>query len=112
LNEEQIARSRETIAEIQAHLGKHSYAVRNDGALVELRFLLGYLKVHDRYIAEKAGQIEDLAVEFWSARKHHRYPGGPSEILARIDDLLGRIENQLQQREQRIRDGATRSHPA
>ena len=110
LNKEQIARSRETITEIRAHLKKHAFAVRNDRALDELRFLLNQLKPHDTYIAEKCGQIQDLAADFWSARKHHRYHGGPSEILARIGNLFDRIENQLDQRERILRDGEARSN--
>lgn len=99
MNAEQIARSRETLAEVRAHLKKNAFAVADAEALARLRFMLGYLKPHDHYIAEKCGQIEDLAAHFWSARKHHRYPGGPVEILARIDELLGRIETQLRRHE-------------
>lgn len=98
LNSEQIARSRVTLSEIREHLKKNAYAVRDDRALAQLRFSLNLLKPHDHYIAEKCGDIETLAVDFWSTRKHQRYRGGPPEILARIDDLLDRIENQLNHR--------------
>jgi hypothetical protein len=102
MNSEQIARSRQILTEIRVHLKKNAYAVRDDRALDQLRFSLNLLKAHDHYIAEKCGDIESLAADFWSARKHQRYRGGPPEILAKIDDLLGRIENQLVRREQAI----------
>lgn len=106
MNSEQIARSRETLTEIREHFKKNAYPVRDDHALARLRFLLNHLKPHDSYIAEKCGEIEDLAAYFWSARKHQRYHGGPPEILARIGNLLDRIENQLERREQVIQSRA------
>jgi hypothetical protein len=51
---------------------------------------------YDDYIAEKAGEIADLAKIYYSARRHTKYRGGAEEIYSRIvNDLTNRIRQRL-----------------
>lgn len=81
--------------EIAKLLDENRVAVPNESAVRTLRFLAGQVRAWDSYAGEKAARIVDLAVIYYSARRHERYPGGPSMLYTEMSfDLLERIRGQ------------------
>lgn len=82
-------------AEIEAELNKQSVPGPNDFIPRRIQFLAAQLSGRDRYAAEKAYRIADLAGTFYSARKHSKYPGGHDALWTEMTySLLGRIKDQ------------------
>jgi hypothetical protein len=72
----------------------------NPGALARVRMLCIRMKGHDNYINEKAGNIESRAAQYFSARKHANYQGGP---FALRDEITGRLLNSVRQQVEVLR---------
>lgn len=77
--------------ELEEFFSKNSIPMANDPALRRIKFMCARLADYDHYVGEKAGEIAELAGILFSARRHQKFPGGPSAIDDRIHDLLGRI---------------------
>jgi hypothetical protein len=87
-------------AQIEAALNGQPYAAANASIPRRVRFLAAQLSGRDHYAAEKAYRIAELAQQFYSARKHAKYPGGAEALWAEMThDLLGRIRSQARSRE-------------
>lgn len=87
-------------SEIESALNEQDFASPNDHIPKRVRFLAAQLSGHDRYAAEKAYKIAELASIFYSARKHAKYRGGPEALWAEMTfDLLGRIRSQASARQ-------------
>lgn len=81
--------------EIEAVLNEGQIPTPNLVIPKRIRFLAAQIAAHDRYSAEKAYRIAELADIFYSARKHSKYPGGHTALWHEMTcDLLGRIRNQ------------------
>lgn len=77
---------------IEGYFKENAFPVSNEPVLRRIRFMCGQIGGLDRDVAEKAGDIANLASIFFSARKHREYPGGAEEICNRIIyELLPRI---------------------
>lgn len=71
---------------------ENAFPVPNEPVLRCIKFMCGQIGALDRDVAEKAGDIANLASLFFSARKHRAYSGGSEEIYNRIVyELLPRI---------------------
>jgi hypothetical protein len=82
--------------ELQAYI-EHQLPVANPAALAKVRNLCIRMKGADHYINEKAGNIESLAGQYFSARKHAKYPGGAFNLRDEIvHRLLPRIRMQVE----------------
>lgn len=66
----------------------------NPAALNTVRMLCIRMKGRDSYITSKAGEIESRAAQYFSARKHASYPGGP---FALREEITGRLLNSIRQ---------------
>lgn len=87
-------------AEIESALNEQDYASPNEYIPKRIRFLAAQLSSRDRYAAEKAYKIAELATIFYSSRKHAKYPGGPKALWAEMTyDLLERIRSQANTRQ-------------
>jgi len=88
-------------SEIEAELNKQSIPGANEAIPRRVKFLAAQLSGRDRYAAEKAYQIAELAGIFYSERRHWKYPGGYTKLWTDMTfDLLGRIRTQAKNRQQ------------
>jgi hypothetical protein len=87
---------RKIIDEIEGIIKSNNVPEPKPFIVQRISFLVSYLIPFDSYVAEKAGEISDLAKIYYSARKHKKYRGGAEEIYRRIvHDLLNRIRQRL-----------------
>jgi hypothetical protein len=72
----------------------YPYASPEPAALARLKSLAQEMPRVCFYCRETAQKVVSLANDFYSERKHQRYPGGPSDIQREVDDLLDRIRDE------------------
>jgi hypothetical protein len=87
-------------AEIEAALKTYPMPLPNQAIPNRIRFLAAQLSGCDRYAAENAYKIAELASIFYSARKHMEYNGGSDVLWTEMTiELINRIRNQAKSRE-------------
>ena len=81
-------------AEIELILKQNQFAEPNQNAVSQLRFLALELQSLNIYAAEKAYEIIDKALIFYSVKKHQSHTGGASALWSEINNFLLRIKTQ------------------
>ena len=90
----------QVVREIEDALNEQSVAGPNERIPKRVRFLASQLSGRDRYAAEKAYKIVELAGIFYSTRRHAKYSGGADALWAEMTyDLLNRIRSQARTHE-------------
>lgn len=69
---------------------------KNENSLKRVQFLCIQMKGVDSYINSKASKVSRLSSEYFSVRKHNKYPGGSDQLQTDITfDFLDRIRCQI-----------------
>lgn len=82
------------VEELEALLRRYDLPQPNPAVLNKVETLCVRMKGVDGYISEKAGSIQNLASQFFSARKHAKYPGGANQLHQQIAYALPHVIRQ------------------
>lgn len=61
----------ELVGKLEAFLNENAAPIPNENALRTIRYLCNRISSIDAYMAEKCGDIENLANIFYNIKKHH-----------------------------------------
>lgn len=82
------------VDELESLLRSYELPRPNPAVLSKVEALCNRMRGADNYITEKAGTIQILAAQFFSARKHANYPGGADELHQQIAYALPHVIRQ------------------